>query len=424
MKRLLLALGLVLFAGPALAQGCGPTNPNCVVADRPAGDSTNAAANTRFVGSALSPFFITCPTHQFVTSILAGLSTCAQPAFSDLTGSVAAGQMPALTGDVTSSAGTVATTITTNIVTNAKAAQMAANTVKANPTSATANASDMAMPSCSTATSALQWTTNTGIGCGTISSTTDATLFANFIGGCTLSATGANTTISNTACTTNADDNSTLMKAAAFTKTTAAWAVGSGNGCLDTGSVATNTWYAIFQIERTDTQVVDYVCTVETAGVTPSPTMPTNYTKKRYIGSFLTDATPNIRKFQQAVDMFMYDAPFQTDINQSNPGTSAVSVTLTTPRGIVVEAINTLYCSNNTTNPQILVSSLGVADTAPGTTLQSVECVLAATTHSQNVVRTLTNTSAQIRIRWSSSGAADTLVGSTIGYRDLARYGN
>jgi len=33
----------------ALAQGCGPQNPNCVVPDRPVGDSTNSAANTRFV---------------------------------------------------------------------------------------------------------------------------------------------------------------------------------------------------------------------------------------------------------------------------------------------------------------------------------------------------------------------------------------
>jgi len=86
----------------------------------------------------------------------------------DVSGTLAAAQFPALTGDVTTSAGSLATTIAANAVTNAKAAQMAANTVKGNSTASTANAADMVMPSCSASTSALQWTTSTGFGCGTI----------------------------------------------------------------------------------------------------------------------------------------------------------------------------------------------------------------------------------------------------------------
>ncbi len=62
---------------------------------------------------------------------------------SDLSaGTVPDARMPALTGDVTTSAGAVATTIGTNVVTNAKAAQMAANTLKMNNTGSTANAID------------------------------------------------------------------------------------------------------------------------------------------------------------------------------------------------------------------------------------------------------------------------------------------
>jgi hypothetical protein len=81
-------------------------------------------------------------------------------------GTLGAAEMPALTGDVTSSAGTVATTIASNAVTNAKLATATQNTIKGAATS-TAEA-DLTMPSCSGAGNALQWVTNTGIQCGTL----------------------------------------------------------------------------------------------------------------------------------------------------------------------------------------------------------------------------------------------------------------
>lgn len=58
-------------------------------------------------------------------------------------GYLAAAQEPAHTGDVTNTAGSLALTIANNAVTNAKAAQMAANTIKGNNTGSTANAADL-----------------------------------------------------------------------------------------------------------------------------------------------------------------------------------------------------------------------------------------------------------------------------------------
>ena len=66
-----------------------------------------------------------------------------QPAFSELSGSVAASQMPALTGDVTTSAGAVATTIANSAVTNAKMANMNNNTIKGNVSGSAAAPSDL-----------------------------------------------------------------------------------------------------------------------------------------------------------------------------------------------------------------------------------------------------------------------------------------
>lgn len=62
-------------------------------------------------------------------------------------GRLQAAQFPALTGDVTTTAGSLATTIANNAVTNAKSATMAAYTFKGNPTGSTASPTDFTIGS-------------------------------------------------------------------------------------------------------------------------------------------------------------------------------------------------------------------------------------------------------------------------------------
>jgi hypothetical protein len=71
-----------------------------------------------------------------------------------------------------------------------------------------------------------------------------------------------------------------LVLSAAITKRLdAAWAVGSGQGGLDTGSVA-DADYFIWLIQRADTGVVDVLFSLSAT----APTMPANYNFKRLIG--------------------------------------------------------------------------------------------------------------------------------------------
>lgn len=171
-----------------------------------------------------------------------------------------------------------------------------------------------------------------GSGAASISSTLPTAVansipLRNYGAGCTLSndGTSPNTVIDIAACVT-ADDTSFLLmnQSSAFTKTTGAWAVGTGNGGLDTGAVAQNTWYYLYQIERPDTGIVDYLITATYA----SPTMPANYTRKRYIGAIKTAAaSTNILAFTQVGNEISWTTP-PLDVNGTTLGTAS-STTLT-----------------------------------------------------------------------------------------------
>lgn len=79
-------------------------------------------------------------TSQVLKQVSSGAAvTVGQLAFTDLAGSVAASQMPALTGDVTTSAGAVATTLANNAVTLAKMATMATASFHGRNTAGTGN---------------------------------------------------------------------------------------------------------------------------------------------------------------------------------------------------------------------------------------------------------------------------------------------
>jgi hypothetical protein len=151
------------------------------------------------------------------------------------------------------------------------------------------------------------------------------------------------------------DDYSTMivLLTTAFTKNcNAAWAVGSGNGALDSGSaLAVNTWYHVFLIERTDTSVVDVLISTSTT----TPTLPTSYTKKRRIGSIKTDASAHIIAFTQVDDDFLW-AVAVLNLNNSATTTTATLFSVTVPPGIKVIAYGTIYLSAVQTGAVLVAS--------------------------------------------------------------------
>jgi hypothetical protein len=104
------------------------------------------------------------------------------------------------------------------------------------------------------------------------------------------------------------------------------WAVGTGNGGIDTGSVAINTWYYIFVIRKDSDGTIDALFSSSAS----SPTMPSGYTQKRRIGCIRTDGSGYIRQFKQYFDKFWF-ADEIADVRATAVASGWVEYTLTVP---------------------------------------------------------------------------------------------
>lgn len=194
----------------------------------------------------------------------------------------------------------------------------------------------------------------------------------------------------------------------------AVWAVGTDAGGLDTGSVGTSTTYHVFVIKRTDTGVVDALFSTSPT----SPTMPTNYDKKRRIGSRYTDGSANFVAVLQNGDECLLVAPVG-DYTATNPGTSAVTRTLSVPTGIVVWAKHVFlhFDSSPSGSSSALVTSLDQSDVAPSSTILTTRVAVGSGIGSTSLL-IKTNTSAQIRTRLEVSDAGISISGTTSGWID------
>lgn len=164
------------------------------------------------------------------------------------------------------------------------------------------------------------------------------------------------------------DDSAVIQLSSALTKRIdAAWAVGTGNGGLDTGSVTTETWYHVWLIRRSDTGVVDALFSTSST----APTMPTNYDEKAHIGAVYTDASSNILPFYQMGDWFMWTSESSLAVKSDTlTAQTAKLFTLLTPSGFDTEAqLNFYAIPDGSTSAKIIIQhpEAVVGSAIPGT---------------------------------------------------------
>jgi len=244
----------------------------------------------------------------------------------------------------------------------------------------------------------------------------DATVLRSYISGLSLSTAGSSTTMSIAAGKAADSANAAMMSlASAINKTTSSWAVGSGNGGIDTGAIASSTWYYFYQIRRPDTGVVDVIFSLSSA----SPTLPANYTQYRYIGGALTNGSSQWVKFTQFGDNFVWDSPV-LDFNTTGATTSAL-LTCSLPSGRKMKGRFVFSgTSTGTAGIGTYISDPDTADLAPSQTASPLlSAWMNADPGSEGIsvqMSCFTNNARQIRHREWNTGAIKIL---TLGWTDL-----
>ena len=151
----------------------------------------------------------------------------------------------------------------------------------------------------------------------------------------------------------NFDDGTGQAVATALTKKLdASWVAGTNQGGLDTGSVVADTTYHCFAIYNPTTQSSDFLFSASLS----SPTLPSGYTKKKRIASIITNGSSNIIGFIQNGKKFKLKSVIEELLMTSSIPTSLTDLSLTTPDGIITEAMmSCIIATDNATyqNPTV-----------------------------------------------------------------------
>lgn len=250
----------------------------------------------------------------------------------------------------------------------------------------------------------------------------------SYLAGLTLSNNGSDATndIDIAAGVCKDSTNAVDITCAAMTKQLdAGWAAGSNAGMRNSGAAIANTTYHIYAVAKADgTQ--DYYAHTSTTVATVITALQAesggaSYLYARRIGSILRESGA-IVAFVQDGDDFMRNTPV-LDVNASNPGTSAVTRTLSVPTGVRVKAhVQVTYASGNNVEGSAYVSDLSLTDLQASPTAAPLATVAGdsqTTRFSSGPMYVWTNTSGQIRSRQDNADASTAIRIATLGWVDF-----
>ena len=240
-----------------------------------------------------------------------------------------------------------------------------------------------------------------------------STIPAGYINGFTLTnnATTPNTDIDISAgtCQSSANTQAIIITGTLTKRASTAWSAGTGNGMLDTGSIATSTWYHIFAIAKAN-GTSDILASTSSA----NPLLPTGYTVFRRIGSIKTDSSGHIILFSQKGDYFMYNVGI-VDVSITTLPTDKTAYTLSVPPSTIAIFSAFLASGLNTGYHPIRFFEASESDVAIGRTNSH----LTANTNYANSGKFEISINASSQISLKSNLTIGEVYINTIGYIDM-----
>ncbi len=238
-----------------------------------------------------------------------------------------------------------------------------------------------------------------------------AEVLPGYVYGLTLSTAGSSSTFSvGAGGATDSTALSLMNLTPSINKTTGAFVAGTGNGALDTGTIAASAWYHVYLIKSVST--VDVLISASAT----APTLPGGYTYFRRIGSMKTNGSSQWTKFIQVGNDFLWDAAV-SDVTSSTIGTSNVTYTLTVPTGVSVKASLRVAFSQSGTNAAVLISSPLTTTQISQTPIGNSIAFSASGAYQDTSTDIWTNTAAQVNAS-SSAATGNTLIIVTYGWTD------
>ncbi|PDV89943.1 hypothetical protein CO652_00535 [Rhizobium sp. H4] len=201
----------------------------------------------------------------------------------------------------------------------------------------------------------------------------------------------------------------------------AAWAAGSGNGGLDTGTKANSTTYRVWPLRKTTDGTADFIFSTSTtaAGVN----VPAGYIvvapSGLDIGMILTDSSGNIIRFIQDGNHFRWNvATLPNDLSTTASRTTSL-LTCTLPTGRRVLGLFQIFTGTNVNGTDVIME---VADGINSNVTQFIENYgSSGSSRIRLAVEQFTNISAQVNVGLTLSPApsATTNTFQTLGWLDF-----
>jgi hypothetical protein len=188
------------------------------------------------------------------------------------------------------------------------------------------------------------------------------------------------------------------------------WTAGTNQGGLDTGTKANSTWYYCYTIYNPTTQASDFLFSASAT----SPTLPSGFTKLKYIGSILTNSSGNIIAFKQVDNYFYFPEILDASPTPTSGAYSTYTLSVPKQNNIIAMVRSSITYSGTG------ITSVNIYFRATGTSIAFIGHGFVTNGYTGNSIVNFvpTNNAGQVDVSFNFTAPAQGFTIHTFGYID------